>query len=208
MLSGSRAVTALGNLVLSHRDSLLFDAQSTVPADEVGRLCYADLSSFPEIFPTPLLDSALNKMRAASNNALVQQTLHPQKIPRKSSAGPSKAGSSSASPADRGGVSSVVPRSQQQASTAPSSSSTQQGRKKRGRTGKAPFSGPPAAPSAPVANENGPGKSPPRGLASVACGGTGRRLGQIPGCSLSCGTDIASPSWTLLLPSLAPRYRF
>ena len=93
-------------------------------------------------------------MRAASNDTLVQRTLHPLKIPRKSSAGPSKAGSSSASSADRGGVSPVVPRSQQQALTAPSSSSSQQGRKKRSRKGKAPFSGPP------VANEKGPGESP------------------------------------------------
>ena len=45
MLSGSRAleflgfqgVTTLGNLVLSHRDSLLLDARSTVPAEEIVR---------------------------------------------------------------------------------------------------------------------------------------------------------------------------
>ena len=148
MLSGSRAleflgsqgVTALGNLVLSHRDSLLLDARSTVPAEEVARLRYADFPSSPGIFPSSLLDSALIKMRAASNDALVQRTLHPLKILRKSSSGPSKGGSSSASSADRGGVSSVVPRSQQQASTAPSSSSSQQSRKKRGRKGKLPFS--------------------------------------------------------------------
>ena len=66
MLSGSRAleflgsqgVTALGNLVLSHQDSLLVDAQSTVPAEEVARLHYADLPSSSGIFPTALLDSA------------------------------------------------------------------------------------------------------------------------------------------------------
>ena len=149
MLSGSRAlkflgsqgVTALGNLVLSHRDSLLLDARSTVPAEEVARLRYADLPTSPGIFPIPLLDSALTKMRAASNDAIVQRMLHPPKIPRKSSAGPSKAASSSAASADRGGVSPVVPWSQQQASTAPSSSSSQQGRKRRGRKGKAPFLG-------------------------------------------------------------------
>ena len=132
---------ALGNLVLSHRDSLPLDAQSMVPAEEVSRLRYADLPSSLGIFPTPLLDSALTKMSAASNNALVQWTLHPLRIPRKSSAGPSKAGSLSASSADCGGVSPVVPQSQQQASAAPSSSSSKQGRKKRGRKGKAPFWG-------------------------------------------------------------------
>ena len=119
MLSGSRAleflgaqgVTALGNLVLSHRDSLLVDARSTVPAEEVAHLRYADLPSSPGIFPSPLFDSALTKMRSASNNALVQRTLHPPKIPRKSSAGPSKAGSSSSASADRSGVSPVVSQS-------------------------------------------------------------------------------------------------
>ena len=144
MLSGSRAleflgnqgVTALGNLMLSHRDSLLLDAQSTVPAEEVSRLRCADLPSFLGIFPFTLLDSAQTKMRMASNNAFVQRTLHPPKIPRKSSSGPS----SSASSADCGGVSPMVPRSQQQASTGPSSSSSQQSRKKKGRKGKAPFS--------------------------------------------------------------------
>ena len=149
MLSGSRAlgflgsqgVTALGNLVLSHRNSLLLDAWSTVSAEEVARLRYADLLSSPGIFPTPLLVSTLTKMRVALNNTLVRHTLHPPKIPRKSSAGPSKAGSSSASSVDSGGVSPVVPRSQQQASTNPSSSSAQHGWKKRGNKGKAPFSG-------------------------------------------------------------------
>ena len=166
MLSGLRALefldnqgaTAFGNFVLSHRDSLLLDARSKVPVEEVARLCYADLPSFPGIFPSSLLDSALTKMRAALNDALVQRMLHPPKIPRKSSAGPSKAGSSSASSADCGGVSPVVPRSQQQASTAPSSSSSQQGRKKRSHKGKVPFS---AASGGSGGKRKGAGKSPP-----------------------------------------------
>ena len=173
MLFGSRAleflcaqgVTALGNLTLSHPDSLLLDARPTVLAEEVARLRYADLPSSSGIFPTPLLDSALTKMRAASNDALVQRTLHPPKIPRKSSAGPSKAGSSSASSADCGDVSPAVSRSQQQASTTPSSS--QHGRKKRGNKSKALFSGPLVAPAAPEVNEKGPGKSPPDGVSPL-----------------------------------------
>ena len=154
---GNQGVAALGNLVLSHRDSLLLDAQSTVPAEEVARLRYADLPSSPGIFPSSLLDSVLTKMCAASNDTLVQWMLYPPKIPRKSLAGPSKAGSSLASSADRGSVSPMVPRSQQQASTAPSSSSSQHGQKKRGRNGKVPFS---VAPATLEANEKGPGKSP------------------------------------------------
>ena len=58
------------------------DGRSTVPAEEVARLRYADLPSSPGIFPSPLLDSALSKMRVGSNDALVQRTLHPPKIPR------------------------------------------------------------------------------------------------------------------------------
>ena len=168
MLSGSRAleflgargITALGNLVLSHRDSLLVDAWSTVPAEEVARLCYADLPSSPGIFPSPLLDSALTKMRVASNDALVQRTLHPLKIPRKSLAGPSKAGSSSSASAGRSGVTPVASRSQQQASATPSSSSSHRGRSVGGPRVRRPFWGPRVAPVAPEVNEKGPGKSP------------------------------------------------
>ena len=168
MLSGSRAleflgdqgVTALGKLVLSHRDSLLVDARSTVPSEEVARLRYADLTSSLGIFPSPLLDSALNKMRAASNYALVQRTLHPPKIPRKCSAGPSKAGSSSSASADRSGVSPIVSRSQQQASTTPSSSSSRRGKIVWGPRVRHHFQGPLVAPAALELNEKGPGKSP------------------------------------------------
>ena len=117
------------------------DARSTVPAEEVAHLRLAPVPSSPGIFPSPLLDSALTKMRAASNDALVQWTLHPPKIPRKSSAGPSKAGSLSSASADLSGVSAVASRSQQQISTASSSSSSHRGKKRRGSKGKTPFSG-------------------------------------------------------------------
>ena len=82
ILSGSRALeflgcTALGNLVLSRRDSLLADICSTVPAEEVARLRYSPLPETVFLFRSPLLDSALTKMRRAANDALVQRTLHP-----------------------------------------------------------------------------------------------------------------------------------
>ena len=88
MLSGSRAleflgcqgVAALGNLMLSPWVSLLLDIRSTVPIEEVARLRCAPLLSSALIFPSPLL-----KMRTASNDALVQKTLHPPQIPKKSS---------------------------------------------------------------------------------------------------------------------------
>ena len=82
ILSGSRALeflasqgsTALGNLVLSRRYSLLADVRSTVPAEEVARLRYSPLPETVSIFPSPLLDSALTKMRTILFNAL---SIHP-----------------------------------------------------------------------------------------------------------------------------------
>ena len=95
---------ALGNLVLSRQDSLLADVRSTVPAEEVTRLRYSPLPEMVSIFPSPLLDSVLTKMRAAANDAVVQRTLHPPRIPQKpaaagGSAGPSSTGSTQASSA-------------------------------------------------------------------------------------------------------------
>ena len=119
MLSGSRAleflggqsVAALGNNVLSRRDSLLLDIHSTVPVEEVALLCHAPLPSTSSLFPPPLLETALTKMRAASNDALVQKTLHPPRIPKKSAPVQGKASFSASSAADRGGNTPVVPRS-------------------------------------------------------------------------------------------------
>ena len=103
ILSGLRALeflasqgcTALGNLVLSRRDFLLADVRSTVPAEEVARLRYFPLPETVSIYPSPLPDSALTKIRAAANNALVQRTLHPPRIPQKPMAAGGLAGSSS-----------------------------------------------------------------------------------------------------------------
>ena len=139
MLSGSRALeflasqgcTALGNLVLSRRDSLLADVRSTVPAEEVTRLRYAPLPETVALFPTALLDSALTKMCAAANDALVQRTLHPPRIPQKPAAAGQSAGSGQAS------SSGTRPAQKQSSSSSPSG---QSGKKKKNRKGKAPFS--------------------------------------------------------------------
>ena len=145
ILSGSRAleflanqgITALGNLVLSRRDSLLADVRSTVPVEKVARLCYSPLPETVCLFPSALLDSALTKMRAAANDALVQPTLHPPRIPRKPAAGGGSAGSSSTGSA-QASSSGVSRPAQEQSST--SSSSGQSGKKRKSRKGKAPFS--------------------------------------------------------------------
>ena len=144
ILSGSRALeflasqgcTALSNLVLSRRDSLLADVRSTVPGEEVARLRYSPLPETVSIFPSPLLDSVLTKMRAAVNDALVQRTLHLPRIPRKLAAAGGSAGSSSTGSTQAS--SSGARPAQKQAST--SSPSGQSGKKRKNRKGKAPFS--------------------------------------------------------------------
>ena len=146
MLSGSRALeflasqgcTALGNLVLARRDSLLADVRSTVPAEEVARLRYSPLPETVSLFPNALLDSALTKMRAGANDALVQWTLHPPRIPRKPATAGQSAGSS-ASGSGQTGSSGARPAQKQTSSSSPSG---QSGKKKKNHKGKAPFSSP------------------------------------------------------------------
>ena len=55
---------------------------------------YSPLPETVSIFPSPRLDSALAKMRAAANDALVQHTLHPPRMPRILAAAGESAGSS------------------------------------------------------------------------------------------------------------------
>ena len=118
------------------RDSLLADARSTVPAERVARLRYSPLLETVSIFPSPLLDSALTKMRAAVNDALVQRTLHLPRIPPKTVAAGGSAGSSLTGLTQ---TSSAGARpAQKQSST--SSPSGQSGKKRKSRKGKAPFS--------------------------------------------------------------------
>ena len=145
ILSGSRAleflaskgITALGNLVLSQRDSLLADVRSTVPAEEVARLRYSPLPETVSIFPSPLLDSASTKMLAAANDALVQRTLHPPRIPWKPAAAGGSAGSSSTGSVQASSSGASRPAQKQSLTSSPSG---QSGKKRKNRKGKAPFS--------------------------------------------------------------------
>ena len=144
MISGSRALeflasqgcTTLGNLVLARRDSLLADVRSTVPAEEVACLRYSPLPEMASIFPHPLLDLALLKLRAAASDALVQRTLHPPRIPRKPVVAGQSGGSSTAG-SGQAGTSGARQAQKQSSSSSPSGQSGQ--RKKKGK-GKAPFS--------------------------------------------------------------------
>ena len=109
---GSQAVPALANLLLSRRDSLLSEVRSTVLAEELSLLRRSPLQPAAAIFPSTLLDTALNKARAASNDAFVHKTLHPPCIPKRPTQGNSRANSANRS-ADTSGNSPVTPRHQQ-----------------------------------------------------------------------------------------------
>ena len=110
---GSQTTPVLANLVLLRRDSLLSGVHSTVPAEELSRLRHAPLPPSSALFPPTLLDTALSKTRAASNDALVHKALHPPRIPKRQPQQQNRASSSSAAPADRSGVSPLVPCQQQ-----------------------------------------------------------------------------------------------
>ena len=109
--------------------------------------------SLPEtvtLLTSPLLDSALTKMRAAANDALVQRTLHPPRIPLKPAAAGGSAGSSASG---SGQASSSGTRPAQQTSS--SSPSGQSGKKRKNRKDKAPFSS--SSGGLEVARDPGPG---------------------------------------------------
>ena len=169
ILSGSRALeflasqgtTALSNLVLSRRDSLLADVRSTVPAEEVARLRYSPLPETVSIFPSSLLDSALNKMRAAANDALVQRALHPPRIPRKPAAGGGSPGSLSAGSAQASSSGASRPAQKQSSTSSPSGQSGKKGRTARVRL---PFPCPLEAPATPGVKEKVPERSQPDGM--------------------------------------------
>ena len=109
---------------------------STVPVEEVARLRYSPLPETVSLFPSHLFDSALSKMRVAANDVLVQRTLHPPRIPQKTSAAGGSAGSSMAGSTQ---ASTSGSRPAQKQSSAPSPSG-QSGKKRKERKGKAPFS--------------------------------------------------------------------
>ena len=97
---------------------------------------YSPLPETVALFPSPLLDSVLTKMSAAANDALVQRTLHPPRIPRK----PAAAGGSAGSSASGSGQASFSGARPAQKQTSSSSPSGQSGKKRKNRKGKAPFS--------------------------------------------------------------------
>ena len=168
ILSGSRALeflasqgcTALGNLVLSRRDSLLADVRSMVSAEEVARLRYSPLPETVALFPSPLLDSALTKMRTAANEALVQRMLHPPRVPQKPAAAGGSAGSL-ASGSGQASSSGDRPAQKQSSSSSPSGHS---GKKRKNCKGKAPLSSSSGGSGCSGGKGKGAGKSRPDGM--------------------------------------------
>ena len=94
------------------------------------RLRYSPLPETVSIFPSPLLDSALTKMRAAANDTLVQHTLHPPRIPLKPAAGGGSAGSSSTGSAQASSSGASRPALKQSSTSSPSG---QSGKKRKSR---------------------------------------------------------------------------
>ena len=152
---GSQTAPVLAKLVLLRRDSLLSDVGSTVPAEELSRLRHAPLPPSSALFPPTLLDTALSKTCAASNDALVHKALHLPRIPKRQPQQQNRASSSSAAPADRSGVSPLVPRHQQAQRDNSSAASLLGGNRNKPRKGKKPFHHSSGRPS----NARGGGKS-------------------------------------------------
>ena len=136
---GSQTTPVLANLVLLRRASLLSDVRSMVPAEELSRLRHAPLPPSSALFPQTLLDTALSKTRAASNDALGRKALHPPRIPKRQQQQQSRASSASTAPADRSGVSPLVPRQQQAQRGNALAASSSGGNRNRPRKGKKPF---------------------------------------------------------------------
>ena len=157
---GSQTTPVLANLVLLRRDSLLSDVRSTVPAEELSRLCHAPLPPSSALFPPTLLDPAISKTRAVSNDALVHKALHPPRIPKHQPQGQNRSLSSAATPADRSRVSPLIPRQQQTSRGNSSTASSSGGNHSKPRKGKKPFHHSSGRPGNARSGGKGSGKRP------------------------------------------------
>ena len=157
---GSQTTPVLANLVLLWGDSLLSDVRSTVPAEEFSRLRHAPLPPPLALFPPTLVDTALSKTRAVSNDALVHKALHPPRIPRRQPQGQNRSSSSAATPADRSGVSPLVPGQRQAPRGNSSTASSSGGNHSKPRKGKKPFHHSSGRPGNTRSGGKGSGKRP------------------------------------------------
>ena len=97
---GSQTISALSNLTLLQRDSLLTDIRSLVPPEEVSRLRHSLLPTSSALFPPGHLDAALSKAWAASNDAPVHKAIHPPRIPKRQPQGQNRSTSTAMNPTD------------------------------------------------------------------------------------------------------------
>ena len=120
---------------------------------------YSPLPETVALFPSPLLDSALTKMCAAANGALVQRTLHPPRIPRNPAVAGGSAGSSASGSGQRVPLELDRPRNRCRLLLLLARLA------RRGRIARArlPFPHPLEAPAAPEVKVKEPGKSRPDG---------------------------------------------
>ena len=140
---GSQTISALSNLTLLRRDSLLAGVRSSVPPEELSRLRHGPLPTSSALFPPGHLDTALSKARAASNDALVHKALHPPRIPKRQPQGQNRLTLTAVNPANRSGTSPLVPRQQQSSRHRTPSAPSSGGKGDKSRKGKRPFRQPP-----------------------------------------------------------------
>ena len=136
---GSQAGPALANLLLSRSDSLLAEVRYTVPAEELSLLRHSPLPPAAAIFPSTLLDTALNKARAASNDALVHKALHPARIPKRPAQGSGRSNQTNRAD-DTSGRSPLTPRQQQPPRSSSQANAQAPNNNNRNRNNRRPFS--------------------------------------------------------------------
>ena len=81
-MSARTGIALYANLMLVHRDGVLKHVQSTVPQEAVALMRNAALPSMVSLVPDDLARSALEKKRAAEQDALFQKAIASPKIPR------------------------------------------------------------------------------------------------------------------------------
>ena len=136
---GNQTVPALANLMLLRCDSLLAEVRLTVPTEELSLLWHSPLPTSTAIFLSTLLDTALSKARAASNDAFFHKALHQLRIPKRQPQGNNRSSSTIWS-ADRSGSSLLTPRQQQMPRSTNQGSSQTGNKSNMARKSRRPFS--------------------------------------------------------------------
>ena len=130
-----QSLVTFTNLFLLRRDRLIQEFSPQVPVEEVLALRFAELPVTGFVFPPDLATSATDKKRAASQDALIMQTLTEKRIPRvpsRSRVSKGQVAGTSGQPSGAG-VSPVVPRTDKGSSSFATTSAGPARKKKQKR---------------------------------------------------------------------------